>query len=195
MFRLGSDDWRERMPSRAILDACDAAGMRWAAEHVPHGVAWSGERQTAYLRGCDDWEAAHELAHWLLAPPERRRLDEFGGGPSQFTQDGQGADLPVVLHGTAALEDEQLAQALTVAILVACGQAEGGLRRYNTWHMGTLALDWAELRRRGLLTPGNVPVFLGDDGRVLAVPGPQRVNWLPEGSTISWWPAGCPRKG
>lgn len=183
---MGAHDWRERMPSRSVLDACDRAGMRWEALHAPDGVAWSGERRTAYLRGCDDWEAAHELAHWLLASPERRGLDEFGGGPGQFTR--AGIDLPMVLEGAEAAQDEQLAQALTVAILTAVGGGGGApLRRYATWHMGTLGLDWAELRRRGLLTAGNVPAFLGDHERVLAMPGPQALNWLPGEHAIPWW--------
>lgn len=179
-----SEEWRTRMPSRLVLDACDAAGMRWRAEHAPDGVAWSGREQVAYLRGCDDWEAAHELAHWLIASPERRMLDEFGGGPGQFTREGAG--LEVVLTGRDAAEDEQLAQAMTVAVLAALG-IDGHFPRYATWHMGTLALDWAELRRRGMLTEGNVPTFM-DDGRVLRMPGPPSVVWLPpEEQRISWW--------
>jgi len=175
------------MPSRDLLDACDRAGMLWDTSHAPDGVAYSGATQTAYLRGCDDWEAAHELAHWLLASPKRRSLDEFGGGPGQHTRDG--VELVVVLEDDDAVsQDEQLAQALTVAILVALGFGPEHFRRYNTWHRGTLSLDWAELRRRGFLTEGNVPVFLGDVERVLEVPGLSLLR-LPESHSIPWWPS------
>jgi hypothetical protein len=174
------------MPSRGVLDACDEAGMSWRAEHAPDGVAWSGREQVAHLRGCDDWEAAHELAHWLIASEERRRLDEFGGGPGQFTREG--TPLVVVLTEREAVEDEQLAQAMTVAILAALGIDEH-LRRYGTLHMGTLALDWAELRRRGHLTEGNAPAFMGD-GVAVSMPGPSGPTWLPaEDEGISWWSA------
>lgn len=176
-------DWRERMPSQAVLDACDKAGMRWEDQHIPYGVAYSGERQTVYLRGMDDWEAAHELAHWILASPERRRLDEYGGGPGQFTQ--AGVDLPLAIEGMSASEDEQLAQALTVAILEALGLPGMG-RRYSTWHMGTLRMDWDELRRRGYLGEGYVPVFMESDGRVLKVPGPGNTG-CPIETAFSWW--------
>jgi len=188
MAPLGMGVWKTRLPSQELLDACDKAGLRWVAEHVPNGVTYSGALQTAYLRGLDDWEAAHELAHWLLASPERRKLDEYGGGPGAFTQ--KGVDLSVVLEGNEAGEDEQLAQALTVAILAALGVGTGHIRRYGTLHMGTLGLDWGELRRRGLLSSTNMPVFLGDTERVLEMPGPQQLVWLPPGGGISWWEMG-----
>ena len=127
---LGMFDWKSRLPSQKVLDACDKAGMRWDRDHAPDGVAYSGASQTAHLGGCDDWSGCHELAHWLLASPERRTLDEFGGGHGEFTR--KDLELPVVLTGLEASEDEQLAQALTVAILGALGF--GGLHVRHTSH-------------------------------------------------------------
>jgi len=184
---LGASDWKTQVPSQRVLDACDKAGMTWDSSHAPDGVSYSGATQTAHLGGHGDWGGCHELAHWLLASPERRKLDEFGGGHGEFT--AKGVELDVVLTGSEVGEDEQLAQALTVAILVATGVGSGHARRYGTLHMGTLGLDWAELRRRGLLSPTNMPVFLGDLERVVGMPGPQRLSWIHENSGISWWPA------
>jgi hypothetical protein len=177
------ENWRERMPCQDVLDCYEQAGLGWTSEHVPDGVMYSGDEGVVHLGGCDDWSGAHELAHWLLAPPERRAVDDYGGGRGEHST----VDRDVLLSGIEAGEDEQLAQALTVAILQAVGCLGWQFRRYSTCHMGTLTLDWAELRRRGLLTPGNVPAFLGDQERVLEMPGPQQVVWLPEGSGVRWW--------
>lgn len=175
-------DWRSRLPGRAILDAFDVAGLAWSPEHAPDGVMYCGRTRTVHLGGCDDWSGAHELAHWLLASPERRGIDDYGGGKGEHSR--RGAE--VVLEEREAAEDEQLAQALTVAILVALGLEGAGLRRYGTMHMGTLPADWRELRRRGLLTEGNVPIVLGQPDRVLAVPGPQGPTWNPP-HPLPWW--------
>ena len=176
------ENWRERLPSQAVLDLYGQAGLGWTPEHAPEGVMYSGEQGVVHLGGCDDWSGAHELAHWLLAPPARRGIDDYGGGRGEHST----VDREVILAGAEVGEDEQLAQALTVALLQAIGCLGWHFRRYGTCHMGTLCLDWAELRRRGHLTEGNVPAFLGDQERVLEMPGPQGVNWLPDPS-LPWW--------
>lgn len=169
-------------PSPLVLDAFDKAGLRWRDE-PPEGVSYSGAEQTVFIQGMGNWDAAHELAHWLLASPERRCLDEFGGGPGQFTAPDR--ELTVVLEGDELGQDELLAQALTVALLEALG-ITGQARRYISFFDGTLELDWKELQRRGILGPGYAPVCLGDPDRILTVPRSPSPLKLPP-HNIPWW--------
>jgi hypothetical protein len=184
MLPPGMENWRQRLPCQAVLDCYERAGLGWTREHAPDGVMYSGDQGVVHLGGCDDWSGAHELAHWLLATPARRAMDDYGGGRGEHSW----ADGPVVLTGQELNQDEQLAQALTVAILVAIDRLGAHFPRYGTWHFGTLRLDWAELRRRGQLAWNDVPVFMGDHWRIYKTPGPPAPTRAPD-SSIPWWAA------
>ena len=64
----------------------------------------------------------HEIAHFVLAPPERRRLVDFGLGPGPDTKDRDAAERAAVLAPQALEEDEAAASLLGIIWEAALGQ-------------------------------------------------------------------------
>jgi hypothetical protein len=99
----------------------------------------------------------HEVAHFALAPPERRRLPDFGLGPGPDTRDRGAAERAAVLAPLARDEDESAASLLGIVWEARLGQPAlasfldqnwlEGLDRSAAFFEGVLA----ELRTRGVL--------------------------------------------
>ena len=64
----------------------------------------------------------HEVAHFVLAPPERRRLVDFGLGPGPDTRDRAAADRTAVLPLDEREADEAAASLLGILWEAALGQ-------------------------------------------------------------------------
>jgi hypothetical protein len=64
----------------------------------------------------------HEAAHFVLAPPERRRLVDFGLGPGPDTRDRAAAERATVLPIAGRDEDEAAASLLGILWEAALGQ-------------------------------------------------------------------------
>ena len=88
---------------RHRLQALDFARGHGMAVHPPGTVCaynWDG---TALDGATEAYVILHEVAHYLLAPLERRVLPDFGAGPGPDTRDRDGAERAAVL---AVLERE-----------------------------------------------------------------------------------------
>jgi hypothetical protein len=102
----------------------------------------------------------HEIAHFLLAPPERRCLVEFGLGPGPETVDRAAAERAAILSRLARDEDETAASLLGILWEARLAQPAlasfldqnwlEGLERSAAAHFATVL---ARLERRGLLWP------------------------------------------
>lgn len=100
----------------------------------------------------------HEVAHFVLAPPERRSLIDFGLGPGPDTRDRESAERAALLPIAEREADEADASLLGILWEAALGQPAltsfldqnwlEGLERSAAAHF-TAAFD--RLRRRGVL--------------------------------------------
>ena len=102
------------------------------------GFNWDGE---ALDPGTEAYVILHEVAHFLLAPPERRRLPDFGLGPGPDTRDREAAQLAQTL--TLAESEADEAAASLIGIL---WEAELGHPALASF----LDQNWLEGLERGL---------------------------------------------
>lgn len=161
---LGHDLPRHRADARALarafaiplLDAAPAEGFSW------DGRAIACRSEASVL--------IHEVAHWLLAPPERRRLPDFGLGAGPETGRRAEAERSKAVDAATEQEEESLASLLGIlweaelsqpAILAFLeqnwleGDARAGTVRHFQRHLELLA-------SRGLI---------GDDARPIGPAG------------------------
>jgi len=89
----------------------------------PHGVQcpynWDG---TALNGATEAYVILHEAAHFVLAPPERRTLIDFGLGPGPDTVDRQAAERASVLSPLAREEEEAAASLIGIIWEAELGQ-------------------------------------------------------------------------
>src|SRR5206468_7110529 len=107
----------------------------------------------------------HEIAHFVLAPPERRALVDFGLGPGPDTSDRAAAERAAVLPIPQRESDEAEASLLGILWEAALGQPAlasfldqnwlEGLDRSAPAHFSAVL---ETLRRRGMLSPDLAPV-------------------------------------
>jgi hypothetical protein len=118
---------------------------------------WDG----AALNGATEaYVILHEVAHFALARPERRRLVDFGLGPGPDTIDRDRAEREATVSPLAREEDEAAASLLGILWEAALGQPAlasfldqnwlEGLGRSAAGHFAGVLV---RLRRRGLLGP------------------------------------------
>jgi hypothetical protein len=121
---------------------------------------WDG---TALNGATEAYVILHEVAHFALAPPERRGLIDFGLGPGPDTIDPDAAEAAAVVSLLEREQDEAAASLLGILWEAALGQPAlasfldqnwlEGLDRSAPAHFGTVL---AGLRDRGLLNLGRV---------------------------------------
>jgi hypothetical protein len=174
-FMAGLDDRNSRAAFCSIRATSDrrAAGARAAADRAAAlrlarscGIAVHPETK----RCAFNWDSAalnpsteayvilHEIAHFVLAPPERRTLVEFGLGPGPDTIDRAAAERAAVLAPVAREADEARASLLGILWEAELGQPAlasfldqnwlEGLDRSAAAHFTAVL---AELRARRLL--------------------------------------------
>jgi hypothetical protein len=80
---------------------------------------WDG---SALDGGTEAYVILHEVAHWLLAPPSRRRRIDFGLGPGPDTRDRAAAERAAVLPPLARENDEAAASLFGILWEAALGQ-------------------------------------------------------------------------
>jgi hypothetical protein len=99
---------------RHRLAALDFACRHGMAVHPPGADCaynWDG----AALDGAvEAYVILHEVAHYLLAPPERRTLPDFGLGPGPDTRDRDGAERAATLATLDREADEAAASLLGI---------------------------------------------------------------------------------
>ena len=138
----------------ALAFACHC-GMAVHPARTECRFNWDG---TALNGDTEAYVILHEIAHFVLAPPERRQLIDFGLGPGPDTLDREAAERAVVLAPLARDEDEAAASLLGILWEARLDQPAlasfldqnwlEGLERLAAAHfMGVIA----ELRDRGLL--------------------------------------------
>jgi hypothetical protein len=140
---------------RAALAVARGVGMLVHPEGVECAFNWDG----AALNGATEaYVILHEAAHFVLAPPARRRLVDFGLGPGPDTCDRATAERAAVLSPPAREEDEAAASLLGIIWETELGQPAlasfldqnwlEGLGRSAHTHFAAVVEN---LRRRGLL--------------------------------------------
>jgi hypothetical protein len=104
----GQEAERHRLAALALARNC---GMAVHPPGVRRGFNWDG----AALNGATEaYVILHEIAHFMLAPPERRRLADFGLGPGPDTIDHDTAERAALLAPLARAEEEAEASLLGI---------------------------------------------------------------------------------
>ena len=104
------------------LAALELAAGFGIAVHPP-GTEYRFNWDGAALDGSTEaYVILHEVAHFALAPPERRALVDFGLGPGPDTRDREAAERAAVLPFLAREEDEALASLLGILWEAGLGQ-------------------------------------------------------------------------
>jgi hypothetical protein len=103
------------------------AALDWARRHGvpvhPDGVECAFNWDGHALDGATEaYVILHEVAHFVLAPPERRRLVDFGLGPGPDTRDCAAAERAIALPLAEAEADEAAASLLGILWEAALGQ-------------------------------------------------------------------------
>jgi len=139
---------------QAALALARRVGMAVHPAGTPCAFNWDG---TALNGDTEAYVILHEAAHFVLAPPERRRLIDFGLGPGPDTTDRDAAEEAARLPFLAREEDEAAASLLGILWEAALGQPAlasfldqnwlEGLERSAPAHFATV---FRRLRRLGL---------------------------------------------
>ena len=160
---------------RAALDFARGCGLAVhpAGRECPFN--WDG---AALDGGTEAYVILHEVAHFVLAPPERRRIVDFGLGPGPDTRDRAAAERAAIVPLLARDEDEALASLLGILWEAEVGQPAlasfldqnwlEGLDRSAAPHF-TATLD--ALARRGLLDAAWRPTVSAGSPPRCASPG------------------------
>jgi len=150
---VGAEAERHR---QVALSLARAFGMAIHPEGTRCPFNWDG---TALNGATEAYVVLHEVAHFALAPPERRVLIDFGLGPGPDTLDRAAAERAAVLCALSREEDEAAASLLGIIWEAELAQPAlasfldqnwlEGLDRSAARHFMTM-LD--RLRRRRLLS-------------------------------------------
>lgn len=152
--RAGGDD-----AARHHAEACALAaefGMALLPGSPTRDYAWTGQ---ALRRETEAYVLLHEVAHFQLAPPERRHAIDFGLGAGPETGDRDGAERAATVFGPTRESEEAMASLLGVLWEVELGQPgfasfldqnwlEGAGRPGTARHFSTIL---AALKQRGLV--------------------------------------------
>jgi hypothetical protein len=146
--------------------ACDLAaayGMPLLPGSPSIDYAWTGQ---ALRRETEAYVLLHEVAHFQLAPPERRYAIDFGLGAGPETGDRAGAERAATIFGIERETEEAMASLLGVLWEIELGQPgfasfldqnwlEGADRPGAARHFETIL---KALRQRGLIDADGRPV-------------------------------------
>jgi hypothetical protein len=173
---VGAEAARHR---QAALLLARGLGMAVHPEGFECAFNWDG---TALDGATEAYVILHEAAHFVLAPPERRQLVDFGLGPGPDTRDRETAERAAVLSPLAREEDEAAASLLGIIWEAELGQPAlasfldqnwlEGLERSAASHF-TAMIDG--LRRRGLLNL-RLPAIPGTVNEGSGAPSRRRQN-------------------
>lgn len=151
--------------ARHHIRACALAasfGMALLPGSPALDFSWNGQ---ALRSATESYVLLHEIAHFQLAPPERRRMIEFGLGTGPETGDRDAAERAAVVFGLEREQEEAMASLLGVLWEVELGQPgfasfldqnwlEGVGRPSAATHFGAVL---AALREHGLVDSAGRP--------------------------------------
>jgi hypothetical protein len=105
---------------RAVAVAlAQANGIPTRDEEPAAAFSWDGK----LLRTrSEPWVILHEIAHWLICPPERRGLPDFGVGAGPESGRKEEANLARCVDDAVQQEDETLSSLLGVLLEAELGQ-------------------------------------------------------------------------
>jgi hypothetical protein len=146
--------------------ACDLAvdlGMPLLAGGPALDYAWTG---TALRRDTEAYVLLHEVAHFKLAPPERRHTIDFGLGAGPETGDRDGAERAATVFGLEREAEEAMASLLGVLWEVELGQPGFASFLDQNWLEGAdrpgaaqhFTIVLTALRQRGLVDDDGRPI-------------------------------------
>ncbi len=146
----------------AALDLALTFGVPVYPPEAQCAFNWDG---TALNGGTEAYVILHEIAHFVLAPAERRRLVDFGLGPGPDTLDRATAERAAVLSPLAREADEAAASLLGILWEAELGQPALASFLDQNWLEGLgrsaaahFTATLADLRRRGLLETAAIAV-------------------------------------
>ncbi|MGH7029129.1 MAG: hypothetical protein ACREE9_13095 [Stellaceae bacterium] len=150
----GPEAEQHRLSALALARGC---GMMVHPPGVRCRFNWDG----AALNGATEaYVILHEIAHFVLAPPARRSLVDFGLGPGPDTTDRDQAERAATLSPLARDHDEAAASLLGILWEAALGQPalasfldQNWLEGLGRSACGHFARVLGGLQRRGLLAP------------------------------------------
>jgi len=149
----GATAGRHRQVALSVARAC---GMAIHPGGVSRPYNWDG---IALSGATEAYVILHEIAHFVLAPPERRRLVDFGLGPGPDTLDRDAAIRAAILTPLAREEDEAAASLLGIVWEAELGQPALASFLDQNWFEGLdrsaaphFTAVLSRLRRRGLLS-------------------------------------------
>lgn len=148
---------------QAALTLARAFGMAIHPEETPCRFNWDGRA----LNGVTEaYVILHEIAHFALAPPERRSLVDFGLGPGPDTLDRDIAESAAILPLRAREEDEAAASLLGIVWEAKLGQPAlasfldqnwlEGLERSAASHFSAVLGGLRQRRLLNLAVPGTL---------------------------------------
>ncbi len=147
--RHGATAERHRVQALALARAC---GIRVHEPGTRPGFNWDG---SALDGDTEAYVILHEIAHFLLAPPERRRLPDFGLGPGPDTTERAVAERAAAMSLVERQMDEAAASLLGIVWEAALGQPAlasfldqnwlEGLERSAAAHFTAVYTEIAEL--------------------------------------------------
>lgn len=160
----------------AAIAQAHACGIATLEQEPAVSFSWDGY----YLRVCSEpWVIFHEVAHWLLCPPQRRHLPDFGLGAGPESGWQEQADACLCADEHTKQEEETLASLLGVLLEVRCDGP--GILAFveQNWLEGShrasavayFAEAVAKLRLRGFVA--SLPASAGTDQCV----GRTRLRW------------------
>jgi hypothetical protein len=104
---------------QAALSFARSAGMSLYPEDMVCRFNWDGAALNAVTEA---YVILHEVAHFVLAPPQRRQLIDFGVGPGPDTTDRATAEAAAVVNIMEREQDEAEASLLGILWEAALGQ-------------------------------------------------------------------------
>jgi hypothetical protein len=146
---------------RQALKLAEHFGMPAHPSGTRPGFNWDGAALDA---DTEAYVILHEIAHFVLAPPERRRFVDFGLGPGPDTRERAAAERAALIPLLGREADEAEASLLGILWEASLGQPAlasfldqnwlEGLERSAALHFTQV---FARLQRRGLTALGLLP--------------------------------------
>jgi hypothetical protein len=103
----------------AAVAFAQANGIPTRDEEPAAAFSWDGK---VLRTRSEPWVILHEIAHWLICPPERRGLPDFGVGAGPESGRKEEADRARCVDDAVQQEDEALSSLLGVVLEAELGQ-------------------------------------------------------------------------